>query len=52
MVSSIWHKELKEADTSKQLLKESKILNQMSKVEGFPKFLWYGEEGDYNVMVT
>lgn len=24
----------------------------MQKFEGFPKFLWYGSEGDYNVMAT
>lgn len=35
-----------------QLLREGRILKQMSASEGFSDLLWMGREGDYNVMVS
>ena len=34
-----------------QLLREARILKNIQGKERFPDFKWYGEEGDYNVLV-
>eukprot|EP00345_Euplotes_harpa_P010028 CAMPEP_0168337166 /NCGR_PEP_ID=MMETSP0213-20121227/12000_1 /TAXON_ID=151035 /ORGANISM="Euplotes harpa, Strain FSP1.4" /LENGTH=98 /DNA_ID=CAMNT_0008342547 /DNA_START=34 /DNA_END=330 /DNA_ORIENTATION=+ len=34
-----------------QLLKEARLLKSIQGKERFPEFKWYGEEGDYNVLV-
>ena len=36
---------------SPQLLKEARIMKSIQGKERFPDFKWYGEEGDYNVLV-
>lgn len=33
------------------MIEESKLLKQIGGEVGFPKFLWYGQEGPFSVMV-
>ena len=34
-----------------QVIEEAKFLKEFRDEPGFPKFIWYGKEGDYHVMV-
>ena len=34
-----------------QVIEEAKLLKEFSGEAGFPKFLWYGKEGEYHIMV-
>ena len=34
-----------------QLIEEAKFLKELKGEPGFPKFLWFGREGEYNIMV-
>ena len=34
-----------------QLIEEAKLLKEFSGEVGFPNFLWYGREGENNIMV-
>ena len=34
-----------------QVIEEAKFLKELSGEPGFPKFLWYGRESDYQIMV-
>lgn len=34
-----------------QLLSEARIVQNLNGKERFPSFIWYGEEGDYNVLI-
>jgi len=34
-----------------QLLSEARLMQNLQGKERFPTFLWYGEEGDYNVLI-
>ena len=34
-----------------QLVEEAKLLRSMGNQVGFPKFIWYGKEGDHFMMV-
>ena len=31
--------------------KEAEVISKLQKEKGFPRFLWYGEEGDYRILV-
>ena len=33
------------------MIEEAKFLQEFSNETGFPKFVWYGREGDYHIMV-
>lgn len=34
-----------------QIIEEAKLLKQLGNEFGFPKFIWYGKEGMYQIMV-
>jgi len=34
-----------------QIIEEVKLLKEFQTEVGFPKFLWYGREGEYTIMV-
>lgn len=34
-----------------QVVEEAKLLGEFIDVEGFPRFTWYGKEGDFYIMV-
>ena len=34
-----------------QVIEEAKLLQEFKGEIGFPKYLWYGREGDYHIMV-
>lgn len=34
-----------------QVIEEAKLLKQFNNEFGFPKFIWYGKEGNYQIMV-
>ena len=34
-----------------QVIEEAKLLQEFTNTVGFPKFVWYGREGDYHIMV-
>lgn len=34
-----------------QVIDEAKLLKEFKDEPGFPKFIWYGKEGDYHIMV-
>ena len=34
-----------------QLIEEARMLKEFGNEPGFPKFLWYGREGEHNIMV-
>ena len=34
-----------------QVIEEAKLLQEFRGEQGFPKYLWYGREGEYHIMV-
>jgi serine/threonine protein kinase len=34
-----------------QVIEEAKLLKELSGEHGFPKYIWYGREGDFHIMV-
>lgn len=37
--------------TQGHLIREARLLKELKDTDGFPRFLWYGVEGDFNVLV-
>lgn len=34
-----------------QVIEEARLLKEFKDEPGFPKFIWYGKEGDFHIMV-